>query len=46
MSAQALLWLIAVILFAVSAFFTPPRVQLVSLGLAFFALGFLWPALT
>lgn len=41
MSVQALFWLIAVILFVVSSFWNPPRVSLLSLGLAFFAGGFL-----
>lgn len=45
MSIQILCWIIAVILFVVSAFANPPRIALLNLGLAFFALGFLVPAL-
>lgn len=46
MSIQVLCWLVAVVLFAVSAFVNPPRVSLLSVGLAVFALGFLIPALS
>lgn len=41
MDLQVVLWLIALILFAVSAFVNPPRVSLMALGLAFLAAGFL-----
>lgn len=36
-----LFWIIATVLFAVGAFWSPPRPSLVSLGLAFLTLGFL-----
>lgn len=43
MEIQVLMWLIAAILFGVSAFVNPPRVSLLSVGLVFLTLGFLLP---
>lgn len=41
MSIPIVLWLVALVLFVVSAFFSPPRVSLMALGLAFLTAGFL-----
>lgn len=46
MSVQALCWLVAFVLLLVSAFWSPPRVGLLSLGLAALVLGLLVPTLT
>lgn len=46
MDLQTLLYLIAVILAAVSAFVNPPRVSLLSLAVAFLAAGLLAGVLT
>lgn len=40
-----LCWLIACVLFSVGALYEPPRVSLISLGLAFLTAGFLAPVL-
>lgn len=45
MSLQMLCWLVAFVLLLISAFWSPPRASLQSLGLAAFVLGFLVPAL-
>jgi hypothetical protein len=45
-NAQLLLWLIALILFVVSAFVNPPRFALLPIGLAFLTAGFLVPVIS
>lgn len=51
MTAQAILWLVALVLFAVATFWEPApatggvRPRLVPAGLAFLTLGYLWPLL-
>jgi len=44
-SVQFLCWLVAFVLLLISAFWSPPRASLLSLGLAALTLGFLVPAI-
>lgn len=45
MTPQILCWIVALVLFAIATFWTPPRFSLVAAGLAFLTTGFLLPLL-
>jgi hypothetical protein len=42
---QLICLIVAIVLFVISAFYTPPRFSLMALGLAFFAASFLASAI-